>query len=295
MEIKKVKPDKLFIASDGPRNKMEEEVVNSVREYVLNNIDWPCKVKTLFRRKNLGCKLAVSQAITWFFDHVEKGIILEDDCLPSQSFFKFCSKLLDRYKNNKNIMMISGSNLLGKVDIKESYFFSQHFAIWGWATWKRAWTLYDVNIRKWPKFKKKNGLKKIFRNYFTRKYYEINFDLRKENFGDTWDYQWAFACLYNNGLSITPKLNLVSNIGSIGHHTNMSSKFNFKKIYEIQEHLVHPTKIFVNKKYDGLLYSLLVPNIAKLIIFDIMRKLLKSIGLFDIFWKLYTKSKQNIF
>jgi hypothetical protein len=290
-EIRKAKPSILFIASDGPRNKKEEKIVNSVRKYVIDNIDWDCKVKTLFRKRNLGCKLAISQGITWFFEHVEEGIILEDDCLPNQSFFRFCSELLKRYEKDSRVMMIAGSNLISNTQIKESYIFSNNANIWGWATWRRAWKLYDVNIKKWPEFNKKKALNKIFDNYLMRKHYEINFNLRRENFGDTWDYQWGFACLYNRGLTIIPKFNLISNIGSMGHHTYSSSKLNFNRTHELSYPLVHPDKISVNKEYDDKIYSFLMPGILKLMVFNISRKILKKLGLFNFFWNSYLKLK----
>ena len=123
-EIKKTKPKQLFIAADGPRNKEEKKKTDAVKKYVLDNIDWKCQVKTLFRKKNLGCKYAVSGAIDWFFENVEQGIILEDDCLPDQSFFRFCQEMLERYKNEKKILNITGQNPLCKHNFFKSYSFS---------------------------------------------------------------------------------------------------------------------------------------------------------------------------
>src|SRR3989304_2636082 len=133
-EIKKAKPKQLFIASDGPRESRPEEkiVITELRAHLLKNIDWRCKIKTLFRDKNFGCRKSVSGAIDWFFSHVEKGVILEDDCLPSQSFFRFCQELLERYKDDKRIMQISGTNVEGISKIEESYFFSRTYNVWGW-------------------------------------------------------------------------------------------------------------------------------------------------------------------
>jgi len=133
----------------------EEEKVKEVRDYVLNNIDWDCQVKTLLREKNLGCGKAVSEAITWFFESEEMGIILEDDCLPDRSFFGFCEAMLARYEMKKSIMMISGTSyLFNEVDSRFSYFFSKYFPIWGWATWKDRWQKYDFELTNLPRFKK---------------------------------------------------------------------------------------------------------------------------------------------
>jgi len=158
-EIKKAKPQKLFIAADGPRNFQEKNKTDVVRKYILENINWKCEVKTLFREKNLGCKYAVAGAIDWFFDNVEQGIILEDDCLPSQSFFKFCQEMLEKYKDDERVMHISGTNVEGISKIDQDYFFAINFNVWGWATWKRAWKLYDINVTHWPRFLKEGRSK----------------------------------------------------------------------------------------------------------------------------------------
>jgi hypothetical protein len=209
-EIKKAKPAKLYIAADGPRNEEEKKKTDAVREYVLKNIDWPCKVKTLFREKNLGCKYAVSSAITWFFENVEQGIILEDDCLPSQSFFRFCQELLERYNKEEKVFGISGYNMIEEktINLSESYFFLNSTSIWGWATWKRAWEKYDVEIHKKISFLDIIKISKIFTFFgFTQ---NIMF-FKKSN--KTWDYQLEFSTSKEGSLWIIPKDNLVENIG----------------------------------------------------------------------------------
>ena len=148
--IRQAKPPRLYVAADGPREGREGEVerVDKVREISMA-VDWPCEVKTLFREKNLGCKYAVSSAITWFFEQEEQGIILEDDCLPSQSFFWFCEELLNEYMYDQRIWQICGfSPLVNKI--KESYYLSKYSPIWGWASWRRAWSAYDAEISSWP-------------------------------------------------------------------------------------------------------------------------------------------------
>jgi len=175
--IKKAKPPRLYIAADGPRETKEGEAerVKAVRDYVMSNMDWECEVKTLFREKNLGCGKAVSEAITWFFENEEMGIILEDDCLPTQSFFWFCEELLIRYKHEEKIMQINGSSFLPNIDIKESYFFSKYNHIWGWASWRRAWKHFHMQYPNWEdRFEKlhsfhlkaeKEYWRKTFRKY----------------------------------------------------------------------------------------------------------------------------------
>jgi hypothetical protein len=213
--IKQYRPTKLFIAADGPRtDKAGEKEKCEVARKITENIDWPCKVKRLYRNKNLGCKIAVSGAITWFFKNVEEGIILEDDCLPNSSFFVFCEQMLKLYKDDNKVMCISGDNFLpGKMQRESSYYFSKYIHIWGWATWRRAWKNYDVNMKDWPKIMKKGTINKYFDNIFEKKYWQTLFDAVYRNKIDTWDYQFVYHVWKNGGVSIVPGRNLVANIG----------------------------------------------------------------------------------
>jgi len=256
-EIRKVKPKHLFVASDGPRRGKngEKEIVDKVRKYVLKNINWECEVKTLFRDKNLGCKYAVSGAIDWFFKNAKQGIILEDDCLPNPSFFRFCQEMLEKYKDEEKIMMISGDNFIEikTRNLKESYYFSKNANIWGWASWKGAWDKYNVNIHNKIK---KNQIKSISSGFMEYIQNIKKIKQLKEESVKTWDYQWEFVMKLNNGLSVIPKVNLVENIGLYGNHfTNTKqNRFDFKFLHqnrkEIDFPLIHPKKIDVNRKID---------------------------------------------
>ena len=211
--IKDAKPSKLYIASDGPRLNKEGESakVNLVREYVLSEINWECEVKTLFRKENLGCKYAVSSAITWFFENEEQGIILEDDCLPAESFFWYCEELLNKYKHDSRIWHISGNNFQ-KTHTPDSfsYHFSKFIHIWGWACWADRWAKYDVEMQSY----KQSDFQEIFiddpseNQYWSKIFHKVS-----KGMIDTWDYQWVYTAWKNNGLSIAPNVNLVSNIG----------------------------------------------------------------------------------
>ncbi|KKQ10956.1 MAG: nucleotide-diphospho-sugar transferase [candidate division TM6 bacterium GW2011_GWF2_36_6] len=228
-QIKKVKPKKLFIAADGPRPGNLNDVVNcSKARKIVNEIDWNCQVYTLFRDENLGCGRAVSSAINWFFKNVEEGIILEDDCLPDESFFAFCSLMLDKYRFDKQVMMISGTNFLfNKIENSNGYFFSKTYFAWGWATWRRAWNLYNFEIDDWNRQRdtKLGRLRKIFRHRDVVDYWCENFDKIVNKKIDTWDYQWCYSCIFNDGLSLNPISNLISNIGLIGAHGSGKSIF----------------------------------------------------------------------
>lgn len=213
--IRKVKPKQLFIAADGPReNKIsEKEKCGEARE-ITEKIDWPCKVKRLYRNKNLGCKLAVSGAIDWFFKNVEEGIILEDDCLPGEDFFVFCKQMLLKYRNDPKIMHISGDNYQDDNNKEEnSYYFSKYSQSWGWATWRRAWKKYDVNMKDWTMMKNDKKLNKFFDSFLEKQYWSAMLDLTFFGKIDTWDYQWQYICWKNKALSILPGVNLVENIG----------------------------------------------------------------------------------
>jgi hypothetical protein len=264
--IKKAKPPKLYIASDGARKhkKNELKIVEEIREFVLKNIDWHCEIKTLFRNENLGCKKAVSDAITWFFNNEEQGIILEDDCLPTQSFFWYCEELLNKYKNDLRIWHISGNNFhFGWTrDNDYSYYFSYYGSIWGWATWKSRWKEYDVNIRNYNEIKNKNYLWDLFGNQIEANFRYRNLDEILKGL-DTWDYQWAFARFINSGLSIVPLNNLVKNLGFGKEATHTNSK-NDKRAnmsyYDIKLPLKHPTFIIRDKISDDKFFKDFVKN-----------------------------------
>ncbi|MFC5413072.1 nucleotide-diphospho-sugar transferase [Larkinella bovis] len=213
--IRVVKPKYLFIAADGPRpdNPTDIEACRAARA-IIEQVDWPCTVRTLFRTENRGCGQGPAEAITWFFDHVEEGIILEDDCLPTEDFFDFCTKMLTYYRGSPNISVISGTNLMLKwKSTRQPYLFCLTGPTWGWATWKRAWQYFDYNLTEWGNESNRDIVKKLLREV-EYKYWGTIFDeLYKCRRTDVWDYQWYLARLINCPISIVPSVNLVSNIG----------------------------------------------------------------------------------
>jgi hypothetical protein len=227
-EIRKQKPKRFFMAVDGPRsdNPGEDLVCQKTRD-IAKQVDWPCEVKTLFQAQNLGCGHGVSTALNWFFENVERGIILEDDCLPDPSFFPFCRELLEKYKDNQKIMHISGDNFqYGKKRGFSSYYFSEYPHIWGWATWRRAWKLYDFNC--------------------------VPLTARTTN----WDRQWWLSVRKHRGLAILPNVNLISNIGfdGTGTHTGKSTHYSNLPIQKIAFPLVHPKIIMCHLFADLFTY-----------------------------------------
>ena len=257
--IRKAKPPKLFVAADGPRPDKpgEWEKCQKVRE-IATAVDWDCEVKTLFRDTNLGCRVGVSRAIDWFFQRVEEGIILEDDCLPTQSFFGFCQELLERYRYDERVMMISGNNFqFGRQCGSYSYYFTKYTHIWGWASWKRAWKFYDVNMNLWPEIKKNGLLRGLVNNSKEMNYWEQIFDRVHASKIDTWDYQWTFCCWVQNGLSVLPNVNLVSNIG-LGiesTHTHKDSPLANMPVLPMEFPLKHPPFLLCDSKADSITFK----------------------------------------
>jgi hypothetical protein len=228
-QIKGIRPKQLFVVADGPRKDVlgDCESCQKTRK-IIEQVDWDCEVKTLFRKENLGCGKSISNGISWFFDHVEQGIILEDDCVPDISFFLFCALMLKKYKEVENVMMIAGTSyFFNKIKKKYDYFFSRYYPIWGWATWRRAWKTYDFNLSSWKTSKKQQvkTLKKIYRRKSVIKFWEENFDALVNKRIDSWAFQWSYNCIFHDGFAVVPIYNLISNIGKVGVHTRSPGPF----------------------------------------------------------------------
>ena len=256
--IKKSQPPRLYIASEGLKSEKPgvSEKVQEVRDFIMNSIDWECEVFTRFRDENPGCKYAVTGAISWFFENEEMGIILEDDCVPNHSFFPFCQDLLQKYKNDERVMMITGTNYLFlNYEMDDSYFFSKYYIIWGWATWKRAWNLYEIEIHDYPKKKSEKQLEWIYSDNLLIKIYYTMFQQAYNNELDAWDIQWWYTCIFQNGLCIVPKYNLISNIGDYGLFATGGTYDEFLRMptKAIDYHnIIHPQHVVENGVYDRI-------------------------------------------
>lgn len=253
--IRKVKPVHLYIAADGPRMNKEGESAKCqlVRKTIIEGIDWECDVKTLFRKTNLGCGQAVSSAIRWFFDQVEEGIILEDDLIPHPDFFPFCSELLEKYRYDQRISLISGDNFQNGIKRGEgSYYFSAYTHIWGWASWRRVWDNYEYDLGSLDLDKLKIRINHAFKMRSEREFWDEIVDSVKQKKVDTWDYQFALCNIYNGSLSVMPNVNLVRNIG-FGHeatHTqNADSQFALLATHSILP-VHHPGLVVRDAKAD---------------------------------------------
>ena len=261
-EIKKIKPIRLYFAVDGPRNGngKDERFCQEVKALV-ELVDWPCQLFTSFSQENKGCKLGVSEAITWFLANEEQGIILEDDVIPSESFFYYCDDLLEKYADDKSVGLICGVNFIeNEVINNDSYLFSKYSHIWGWATWRRAWELYDVGMDDWPVLKGSTDfIKKIAPTAAGRKYWVNIFDRSYEGKIDTWDYQLIYSCIKNNLLSVIPSKNMVLNIGfgvdathTLGEAPQHVAGM---KASEIEFPLKHPNVVNNNQSFDYVLHE----------------------------------------
>jgi cephalosporin hydroxylase len=253
--IRQVKPEKLLVIADGPRLDVVGEVEKcAATRAIINQVDWDCEVLTNYSEINLGCRHRVSSGLNWVFNTVEEAIILEDDCLPDVTFFRFCEELLERYRHDPKIMAISGNNFqFGDNDQQTSYYFSRYNHIWGWATWRRAWKLYDLEMKLWPSTRENKGLEKILENPKVVAYWSNIFQGAYEGF-NTWDYAWTFACWVHGGLTILPNVNLVSNIGfreDATHTTNESPLANLPT-KPMSFPLQHPNVMMRNARSDNL-------------------------------------------
>lgn len=272
--IRQAQPAKLYVAADGPRPGKNEEGLCEQTRSVISQVDWDCEVKTLFREQNVGCGLGPKTAIDWLFEHEEMGIVLEDDCLPSVSFFSYCAELLEKYRHDTRIMHISGTNFqYGYVrDPDYSYYFSYYSHEWGWASWRRAWQLYDFNIGSYPEIKRKGYLDRYFSSYLEKKYRLSKTDRTLSgNNVNWWDYQWDYTKFINSGLSIIPNKNLVTNLGfgDDATHTKSGKDIRSTNIaQEISVPLTHPPYVIRDHKSDKRYFNKFIMRVI------FMRKLL---------------------
>ena len=253
--IRAARPDQLFISGDGPRpGKAEDPERVALARTVADEIDWDCEVRTRFLDRNLGCAHAVSSGIDWAFESVDELIILEDDCLPSKSFFPFCAELLVRFRADQRVFVISGDNFQQSTPrTPHSYYFSRYNFGWGWATWKRAWNHFDLDTSLWPEIRDGDWLVDILQDPLAITYWKDLFDQVHAGKIDTWDYQWTFACWMQSGLTVVPAVNLVKNIGfgeDATHTTDESSSG--PPAENLTFPLSHPPTVLRDDRADSL-------------------------------------------
>ncbi len=255
--FRRVRPATIFIAADGPRTGRvaDQALCEEVRSIVTGQIDWPAKVMIDFAPRNQGLRRRMASAISWALRHEDRVIVLEDDCLPDPSFFRFCTELLERYADDQRVGVITGDNFQPEgFTCNASYYFSRFPHCWGWATWRRAWELYDDKMSDWPAIRETGWLKDLFPHRLEELYWRKIFDETYRGKIQSWAYRWTYSCWRWQMLTATPAFNLVTNIGigaaatntrdaELGKHGLAAEALSFP--------LVHPANVLRNISADG--------------------------------------------
>lgn len=273
--VAKAKPPRLYLASDGPRaNKPgEKEVVEDIRKWMLENVTWPCEVKTRFLEKNSGgCGSGVSGSVTWFFQNEQDGIILEDDCVPAQSFFRYCEELLDRYADDKRVWHIAGDAPID-ADINETYYFAKTMHCWGWAGWADRWKFFDLHAYDYGD----EVYRSISSNRRVQRFWRRTMKRCRRGEIETWDYQWAMAIISRHGLCATPAHPLVSNIGDIGVHPQPSAGTRLhRRAEDIEGEIVHPPEVMAHTRLSQRILEEAFPCSARCEMVYFVKLILKA-------------------
>lgn len=273
--VRAVRPSRLLVIADGPRAAKTGEDARCQQTRAVIDVDWPCEVLTCFSDTNLGCRRRVASGLDWVFQNVERAIILEDDCVPHPSFFSLCEELLERFKKEARVLSINGTNnQFGRRRTEASYYFSRHQLIWGWATWRRAWKLYDVNMPDWPELKRSGFLETVLHTGRAVRSYSESLDRVFDGRLNTWDYQWQLTCWKHGGLAVHPRENLVRNIGfgaDATHTLGTSHPHADLPTPGLEFPLVHPGQIEPNIPSERLCQNQVAPPLAARIVGRIKR------------------------
>jgi hypothetical protein len=255
--LRNVKPARLFVAADGPRSDHhEDEEKCRIARKVATEIDWPCDLKTRFLDDNVGCGRGVSSAIDWFFQHVEHGVILEDDCVPHPDFFPFCAELFKRYEDDERIMRISGFAPYPVRRHPYDYHFSRRFRCWGWGAWRRAWKYFSYDLSAIDPNEFQEMLKSYYPFHFRRRPWKLNFKRTISGDLKTWAFRWDVACFVQNGLTIVPEKNLIRNVGfgeNATHTRNKATLFADIRVHSLQFPLRHPPHVYADGRPEQCL------------------------------------------
>lgn len=285
-QIKTIKPKELFLIMDGPRPKNRNDLINCKKvKHIISKINWRCKVHKNFSKINLGLKTRIVSGLNWVFSKVDKAIILEDDCYAKKDFFYFCETLLNYYKRNKNVSMITGNNFQQHITNSSSYYFSKYSHVWGWATWKRSWKLYSDNNVSISKFIKSDAFKKFCPINDEQEYWMKMFEQIKKGQLQSWAYYFLLNIWKYKGLTVTPNYNLVENLGINNelstHKIDNSLRISLTK-NKLKKPLIHPKNQFINSDIDKLVfYKIYYKNFQ----LRVKYKLKKIINLFKSVYK----------
>jgi hypothetical protein len=257
--IRRAKPAKLFIAADGPRDFRDDDQKKCEQaRRIVDQVNWKCEVNTLFRETNVGCRRAVGDAITWFFRNVEDGIVIEDDCIASSSFFQFAEELLKYYRDDERVWCISGSNFQNGVKRGDgSYYFSRYNHCWGWASWRRCWVHYDDSLTLWKRAETLDIASDCFENILERDYWKSLWNglLSPDCVIDSWAYRWSCSVVLNGGLTALPNANLVTNIGFAEDGSHCFGSSPDPGIQQFDCKLVHPSFVIRDREADRLTFE----------------------------------------
>jgi hypothetical protein len=253
--IAQVRPRKLLVVADGPRSPEEAEKCREARA-VIERVDWPCKVLTNFAETNMKCGIRVASGLDWVFSEADEAIIIEDDCLPDPSFFTFAQQLLDHYRDDERVMHINGSNFISdSFSSEHSYYFSRYPFSSGWASWSRAWRHFDRNIESWPKFKRLGMLEQVFETRAEQDFWRGVLDRMHAGAPTVWDFMWNYACWSQGGLSIVPRVNLVSNLGFRPDATHTNTPYERDWLSNVPrgsiDEIQHPDFVVRNREADN--------------------------------------------
>lgn len=269
--VRKIQPKKLYIIADGPRNEEDRHKVLAVRDYLDTHIDWDCEIHRNYADRNYGPRYRMPTGMAWVFETEDRAIFLEDDIVAGRCFFDYCREMLNKYENDDRVTMISGFNSISEADYFDGkdICFSYFASAWGWATWKRAFRKYDVNIRRWPAYRKSRRLKKQLTKA-GYDFYSILFDdLQYHWYTQAWDYQWVFMTFETDSVGIVPRVSLVQNVG-MGNEDAIHATDDQKLIDMVENTVageIHfpikcPETIVRNRTYDTAYQQLHYPNKA---------------------------------
>lgn len=259
--IRAVRPTRLLLVADGPRpHRPSDPQYCAASRAVFDQVDWPCDVRRDFATTNMGARGRVASGLNWVFSEVESAIVLEDDCLPDATFFRFAQELLRRYASDERVMGIGGTNVLGTwKDDRQSYHFSELGSIWGWATWRRAWSHFDVELTAWSRPEERAALVSALRRIGPCEARERQFQRVFEHEVDAWDYQWEAARFLQSGLFILPSRNLITNLGC-GHPEATNTTFEGSPYANLPLQaasfpLVHPRSVVTDHQFDRMILA----------------------------------------
>ena len=269
--IARAKPRTLFVIADGPRPGHPDDAERcAAARAIADRVDWKCEVVRDYSDANFGCGRRPATGISRVFEQVETAIILEDDCVPHPTFFRYCEQLLERYREDERIMHIGADGFqLGRTQRPFSYFFSRHYPGWGWASWRRAWRHFDADLTLWPALRAGSWLRDIVGDDRLVAHWRRVFDATHGR-GETvtwWDYQWTFACWAQNGLAILPNVTLVSNIGfgrDATHTTSASDRVASLPTAAMEFPMRHPPYVVRDPEADAILAeNVIVPHLQR--------------------------------